>query len=127
MHCLKSIPEIEAACLPPGARRAARDALIVLTEASAGDAAPYDPDRDGFVVVLDQPGDDEALRHVIGCSFLEATLEGASYDPENGCFVAVVLSNNEFGLTLIVPDVPGLDPRIRRKLIDELPEGEAAG
>jgi len=124
---LKSLIEIEDACLSHGARRTAQDTMIALIEAYATDAGPYDPDTHGFVVVLDQPGDDEALRHVIGCSFLEATLEGAAYDPENGCFVAVVLSNNEFGLTLIVPDVPGLDPRIRRKLIDELPEGEAAG
>jgi len=118
---------VEDSHLSPGARRAARDALNTLIDAYGGDDGPYDPYLHGYVIVLDQPGDDEALRHVLGCSFLEATLEGASFDPRNGCFVAVVLSNNEFGLTLVIPDVPGLDPRIRRKLIDELPEGEAAG
>jgi len=118
---------VEDSHLSPGARRAAWDALNTLIDAYAGDDGPYDPDLHGYVVVLDRAGDDEALRHVLGCSFLEATLEGASYSPENGCYVAVVLSNNEFGLTLVVPDVPGLDHRIRRKLIDELPKGVEAG
>jgi len=127
MHFLKFLPDVEAACLPPGLRRAARDALDTLIDAYSGDDGPYDPDLHGYVVVLDRASDDEALRHVLGCTFLEATLEGASYSPENGCYVAVVLSNNEFGLTLIVPDGPDLDHRIRRKLIDELPKGEEAG
>jgi hypothetical protein len=127
MHCIKILTDLEEARLSPGVYRAARDALNTLIDAYAGGDGPYDPDLHGFIVVLDEPGDDEALRDVLGCSFLEATLEGASYDPENGCFVAVVLSNNEFGLTLIVLDSPDLDRRIRRKLIEELPEGEAAG
>ena len=124
MLCIKSLEDVDQAVLAPGIRRAARDAVANLTAAYADSGRPYDPDLDGFVVVLDDPGDNEGLRRVLGCPLLEATLEGVSHDRECGCFVAVVLFNNDSGLPLIVPDAPGLDVRVRAKLVDNMPEAE---
>ena len=38
---------------------------------------------------------------------------------EAGCYVGVFLANNQFGLTLIVPDAPWLPPECRRALEDQ--------
>ena len=37
---------------------------------------------------------------------------------EFGCFVVVLLMNNEYGYTLVVPDAPWLDPKALSRLID---------
>jgi hypothetical protein len=68
------------------------DAIANLIHNCTEPGRPYDPDGDGHVIVLDDPADNEALRHVMGCSLLEAMLEGVSYDRECGCFVAVIQS-----------------------------------
>jgi hypothetical protein len=103
MIAIRSLEDLEQATLSPGVRRAALDAIANLIDACTEPGRPYDPDVDGHVIVLDDPADNEALRHVMGCSLLlEATLEGVSYDRECGCFVAVALTDNQHGWTLIL-------------------------
>jgi len=113
MIALRSLSEIEEADLSPEVRCAARDAITTLVDAYSEPGRPYDPDHDGFVAMLDGAGDAKMM--------LEATLEGVTHDRGCDSFVSTILNNNQYGLTLIVPDLPTLDPRLREKLIGHLP------
>lgn len=61
---------MEVVPLSPSVRRAARDALNTLADSYAGDDGPYEPALHWYVAVLYSAGDDEALRHVLVCTFL---------------------------------------------------------
>ena len=64
MIAIRSLDDLEQTALSPGVRRAARDAIANLVDAFTEPGRPYDPDADGHVIVLDDPADNEALRHV---------------------------------------------------------------
>ena len=126
MLCFRSPKDVEDAHLSPDLRRIARDALTRLVLSYADSGFPYDPDVDGYVVLSDDTGDEPELARLLGTPFPEALLEDVTHDREAGCFVAVFLSNNEFGLTILVPDTPALLPKVREKLRSYLPEGEVS-
>jgi hypothetical protein len=49
---------------------------------------------------------------------LDATLEGCVR--VGTCFLTCVLFNNEYGISIVVPDAPWLDPAVRARLEDNL-------
>ena len=107
MQQFRSISEIGRVHLPPNLLRVVTQSLRTLREAYGPD---YDPDDCGHVILVDQNTTDAHARELFGRPWSEAHLEGASYDPEALCFLTCILFNNQFGLTIIVPDEPWLDP-----------------
>ena len=80
----------------------------------------YCPDLDGFQVYL-EPGDElKPLSMITSTDSLldclnNGGVEGVEYDPASQCYQAVIVTNNSFALSVIVPDSP-LDLRVRQHL-----------
>lgn len=102
--------------LPRRQRQAVEAALACLVEAYTTPERAYCPRDDGYVLLLEQQDSPESIPPELPGGLHHALFEGVMYDRENGCFVAVVLRNNQFGLSIIVPDEPWLDEQLRHLL-----------
>jgi hypothetical protein len=103
--CLRCIGDIVVACDFPAAGH------------------PYDPEHDGYVVLLER-GEDINLLPELG---LSAPLTGLQFeavrrDVMANCFILHYFTNNQFGLTFILPDERWLSPRLRNRLLRECEE-----
>jgi hypothetical protein len=124
MKEFRSIDDVERARLPDDLSRAVRGTLEGLIEAYAEAGERYDPAADGWTVLVEEGDGDDAVRDAIGGSALrDAPFEGVSFD--GAVFVAVWLANNQFGITLVIPDAPWLAPDVRARLMREC-EGRCA-
>jgi hypothetical protein len=121
MEEIRSFDDLGRAHLPPDAAGAARESLATLLASFAEAGMRYDPAVDGHIAVLEAADTDDTVRASLGYPLRDAVFEGVSR--ERGCFAAVVLHNNEFGITIVVPDAPWLDPALRERLSGELGEG----
>ena len=118
MKEFRSLDDVERAGLSDGVFRVVHDWLHELIECYAVDGYEYDPDADGHAVLI-EPGDtDSAIREAIGYSLLDAAWEGASLT--GGYFIAVLMHNNQFGITVFLEDAPHLDPAVRARLASDL-------
>ena len=79
----------------------------------------YNPQEDGTVVyieITDGPADWTAF---FGCALEDVLWEGVTREP--GCFVGVVLCNNQLGWTVVIPDDPAqLPPAVYQSLLDNV-------
>ena len=119
MRVFRSLEEVRAAeNLEPGWRLALERVMGDLTSAYAGAGLAYNPDTEGPVVLAELGDTDNDWRGLMGSTLSDALFEGATL--EHGCFVAVVLMNNEYGYTIVVPDAPWLAPASLARLIDAM-------
>ena len=119
MRVLRSLEELQAADgLEPGWRLALERVIDDLASAYSGAGCTYDPDTEGPVVLAERGDTDDDWRGLMGSSLADALFEGATL--EHCCFVAVVLMNNEYGYTIVVPDAPWLDLKSLTRLIDAM-------
>ncbi len=119
MRVFRSLEEVRGADnLEPGWRRALERVMGDLTSAYANAGCTYDPEKEGPVVLAEMGDTDGDWRGLMGSSLSDALFEGATL--EHGCFVAVVLMNNQFGYSIVVPDAPWLDPKVLSRLIDTM-------
>jgi hypothetical protein len=119
----KSLADVDACQFDdPCVGRAVRDAVAMLVDAVSCPEHPYDPDADGWVVLL-EPGDgDDALDAFASGGLPELCYEGAIQDEASGCILTALCTNNSWGLTILVPsDGEFLSPAARRRLLEELP------
>ncbi len=119
MKTFKSLEDVERARLPDEVACVVRGTLECLVGAYAERGERYDPEEDGHTVLI-EPGDtDDAVRAAIGGStLLDAPFEGVAR--ERGCFVTCVLLNNQFGISIVIPDAPWLDAAVRARLMSDL-------
>ncbi len=117
MLTFRSLDEIAPVSLPPPVHRAVFQAMKALLDAYGED---YDPDDCGYVVLVDATTTDGHALELMGRPWTDALLEGVIFDAETNCFLTCVLFNNQFGLSIVVPDEPWLDPAFRGKLREEL-------
>jgi hypothetical protein len=92
--------------------------LLVIDESTAH---PYDPEADGWIVLIEPEDIDRPLTEIWGddaYSLIQTPFEGVTL--EKGMFVAVFLANNRFGLVFIIPDEPWLPNKLRNVLEDNL-------
>ena len=116
MKEFRSIEDVERAGLPDDVSRVVRGTLEGLIDAYAETGETYNPANDGWTVLVEPEDTDDAIGGVIGGSTLrDAPFEGVAHD--DGLFVAVWLANNEFGMSLVIPDEPWLDPAARARLM----------
>jgi hypothetical protein len=120
MKVLKCLDDVEAAGLSPPVCALAREVMDNLVKAYAEYGEAYDPETDGYAVVV-EGGDEALVEGEVGYSLVEALFEGCTYD--RGCFVTCTLHNNEYGISWVVVDSPALDADVRAKLVEECGEG----
>ncbi len=75
----------------------------------------YDPEADGFLVLIDESDTDDPL---IGIwddwTLLDVPWEGVMQ--EDGFFKAIFLANNEFGIVFLIPDAEWVNGELREAL-----------
>lgn len=118
MKRFESLAAVDAAGLSPALSRVTRKVLADLVRACERDKGYYAPEEDGFVALLEEADDREQWLDIFGWALPEADFEEVSR--QDGCFVATVL-NDDFGISLIVPDRSWLPADIRTFLERELP------
>ena len=113
-------PEHAFRVADPGIRR-----LVELRFSQVCDGEPYDPDRHGFMVVV-EPGDGvESLERESGCpilhdTFFEVRFGHPDFTPaaeviekHTACYELLYVGNDDgFGITVIVPKADGIDPEL---------------
>jgi hypothetical protein len=113
MKRFESLTDIGSADLPEAQARVVRKILTDLITASEREKGYYSPREDGFVALLEKDDPEEQWLGVFGWALPEAQFEEVSR--EGGCFVATIL-NNDYGISLIIPDEPWLDAAVRNLL-----------
>ena len=79
------------------------------------DCPEYRPENDGYLVLL-EPGDVDRVLYDLDIPYRlsEVPFEGVTV--VDGCFLAVYLPNNQFGLDFLVPNEDWLPDDVRRHL-----------
>ncbi len=76
---------------------------------------PYNPEADGFLVLIEEGDTDDPL---IGIwedwGLLDIPWEGVIQ--EKGFFKAIFLANNEFGIVFLIPDAEWVNGKLRETL-----------
>lgn len=120
MKEFRSTEDVDRAHLPEGLREAVCGTLTTLIDAYAEIGERYNPEVDGHTVLIEEGDSDESIRAAMGgYTLLDAPLEGVVHDKERQCFITCVLFNNQFGISIVVPDAAWLDPKIRARLVAE--------
>ena len=115
MKEFRSIEDVDAAGLPDDVSRVVRGTLTDLMAAYAEGGGAYNPDEDGHTVLIEAGDTDDAIRAAIGGHTLrDAPFEGCWR--AGGCILACVMFNNQFGVSVVIPDAPWLDPAVRARL-----------
>jgi hypothetical protein len=79
----------------------------------------YEPNHDGYIVLIDTEDTDRELDLFTPLRKLEDVFwEGV--DVRSDHFIAVFLPNNQFGLIFVIPDVDWLPHGLRRVLCENL-------
>jgi hypothetical protein len=116
MRVFTAAAEVAALAWPDdGLRLAVLDELDRLHRSATSAGGVYDPRADGCVVLIEPTDRPEAIRRELGSPLHQLPWEGA-WRGRNGCLCGLLLSDNQYGRTVMVPDARWLDPRARRAL-----------
>jgi len=92
----------------------------LLTTAESMDR-PYDPEADGYLVLIEEGDIDRPLNEIWGKSayrLIDVPWEGVTR--QDGFFTAIFLANNDFGLVFVIPDADWLPDALAEVLEDNL-------
>jgi hypothetical protein len=119
MLFFKSMSDVEKLSNADPAFALVADVMQRLIEYCA--ECPYDPDLNGYVVLV-QSCDVDGVIPVpeVDCRLDEVFWEAVTY--EGGMFHAVHLCNNEFALGFLIPDEPWVNGKLRASLLEHLSE-----
>ena len=79
----------------------------------------YDPEDDGYVILIEEGDVDRTLDELWdGCTLLNIPWEGIML--QGDFFVAIYLANNEYGLTFVIPDADWITGELRALIEDIL-------
>ena len=95
------------------------DTVKQLVSLIIADLPEYRPEDDGWLVLIESQDVDRVLDDLdVPYRLSEVPFEGVSMI--DGCFLAVWLPNNQFGLDFLIPDEDWLPGDVRRHLEDHL-------
>jgi len=80
----------------------------------------YDPEDDGHIALITPKDNDLNLCERIGTRWSESKFEGVSYNAEFRCYHAVVLRNNQYAISVVIPNETWLDSAIKERIQREL-------
>jgi hypothetical protein len=114
MKTFKSITDVEQFRNHP-----LHDTVKQLVSLIIADCPDYRPEDDGYLVLI-EPGDVDRVLDDLDMPYRlsEVPFEGVSM--VDGCFLAVWLPNNQFGLDFLIPDEAWVTGELRRILEDHL-------
>lgn len=123
---IRKIEDIEPLAVPPPLKSLMRHLLERFVEAIEEEAGgEWDPDADGFMVLLDGA---DAMSDLLGLASADALdgvfLEGVTHHAHEAAFVCSLVPGGDYGLTLIVIDSPELGPELRAWLMAQAGPGE---
>lgn len=117
MIAFKSHTDLSKLSLADPAYPVMKELVEQLIEAYTSPGCTYDADAYGYCVLLEQ-SDIDATYDVPGIgNLLDALWEGAF--KKDGFYVAIVLWNDDAGMTVTIPDAPWVNGKLRA-LLDEL-------
>ena len=83
------------------------------------DGYTYDPEADGWIVLIQQGDTKRVLKEIWdNWTLLDVPWEGVTR--EGDFFIAVFLANNQFGLVFVIPDEPWIYGEVRHVIEDHL-------
>jgi hypothetical protein len=101
-----------------------RDLVERLIEDYTWEGHPYDPDWYGYTILIQEGDTDRELDEIWdGCTLLTIPWEGIML--RDGFFIAIYLTNNEYGLCFVIPDAPWVNGELRElieDILDLIPE-----
>ena len=118
MQIFHSLADVNSADLSPSVSRAVAQAVATLFSAHSSDMHTYTPEDDGYVVLVEPSDSLETISTVLGQTPDYLPWEGGYRD--DGTLVGVLLRNNQFGLTVVVP--VDANPTLRKHLLDSMDE-----
>ena len=110
MKTFKSIPDVDRFLGHP-----LQATIKNLVSAIINDYPEYVPEDDGYLVLVEPSDVDRVLDDLdMPYRLSEVPFEGVTVI--DGCFLAVYLPNNQFGLDFLIPDEDWLPDDVRRHL-----------
>ena len=90
-----------------------KELVRLLIEDYTGDGYTYDPDDDGFIILIEEGDVYRELDELWdGCTLLNIYWEGITL--RDGFFTAIYLANNQYGLAVVIPDAPWVNGKLRK-------------
>ncbi len=80
----------------------------------AADGFTYDPAADGWVVLWEEADGNRPLSEIWDDNTRLTDLTWEGFFKQDGHFIGVFLANNQWGLCVVIPDKPWLDPELRQ-------------
>ena len=111
----------DLAKLPPDdpAHDTVEELIEQLISAYSPPGRPYDPEDDGYVILIEP---EDAYRELDelweGCTLLNIPWEGIFL--QGDFYIAIYLANNEYGLTFVIPDADWVTGELRELIEDIL-------
>lgn len=84
------------------------------------EADGYDPDADGWIVLIEEGDVDQPLTEIWddGTKLTDLWWEG--FTQQDGFFLGIYLANNQFGLCFVIPDAPWVNGELRQVIEENL-------
>ena len=93
--------------------------IVQLITAYSPPGRSYDPEDDGYVILIEPEDADRELDELWdGCTLLNIPWEGIML--RDGFYIAIYLANNEYGLTFVIPDADWVTGELREMIEDIL-------
>jgi len=93
--------------------------LIVNYEAEGFPGFTYDPNADGWIVLIEEGDTGRVLDEIWDdWTLLDVPWEGITR--EGDFFLAVFLANNQFGICFVIPDEPWINGELRQVIEENL-------
>ena len=113
MKTFKSISDVKQVLGTP-VHDTVRELVVPVIE-SFSDSAPYRPEDDGYLVLI-EPGDVDRVLSDLDMPWRLSEVPLAAVTMIDKCFHAVYLPNNQFALSILVPLEDWLPEGVRRHL-----------
>ncbi|MCP5313158.1 MAG: hypothetical protein H6955_06360 [Chromatiaceae bacterium] len=91
----------------------------LITEYQA-DGYTYDPDADGWVILVEEHDTDRPLTDIWDADDRLVDLMWEGFTKQDDHFIGVYLANNQWGLAVVIPDEPWLDGELRDVIEENL-------
>lgn len=117
---LKSVEQARASPIADGVKELVLARVLEYVQELQRMGYAWDPESDGWFVVL-EPGEEVGPLTGLGWEqqLSDLLFEFVDHDEAAQCFAAVYIPGNNWGVTIFVPDLPGLDPSIRGWLLEQ--------
>lgn len=116
MIAFRSLADVSKARLPPHLIEPVLKTMQAILKAHPA----YDPDNDGHLALITPTDTDDSLGERLGDRWQESGFEGVAFDPVSRVFSTMILRNNQFGISILIPDEPWLPTAIRERITSQM-------